>query len=240
MAQADGVPLFVEELTKSVLESGLLREASDQYKLQGPLLAPTIPTSLRDSLLARLDRFAPMKHILQIGACIGREFSYELLARVSALPDEPLEEALRKLTGTGLVYRRGVPPDATYTFKHALVQDAAYDSQLKSRRQQLHARLAQVLQEDFADRVASEPELLAHHYTQAGDLTAAIPWWCEAGKLAARRVALREAIGHFQKGLVLIEQLPPSPERDKLELSIRSRSTAHGSGGEAGKRPTWG
>jgi class 3 adenylate cyclase/tetratricopeptide (TPR) repeat protein len=221
VVQADGVPLFMEELTKSVLESGLLREAGDQYKLQSPLLAPTIPTSLRDSLLARLDRFAPMKHILQIGACIGREFSYELLARVSRLPDEPLEEALRKLTGTGLVYRRGIPPDATYTFKHALVQDAAYDSLLKSKRQQLHARLAQVLQEDFADRVASEPELLAHHYTQAGDLIAAIPWWCEAGKLAARRVALREAIGHFQKGLALIEQLPSSPERDKLELAIR-------------------
>jgi tetratricopeptide (TPR) repeat protein len=221
VAHADGVPLFVEELTKSVLESGLLREAGNQYELQSPLLALFIPTSLRDSLLARLDRMAPVKYILQIGACIGREFSYELLTRISGLSDEPLEEALRKLTEAGLVYRRGMPPDATYTFKHALVQDAAYDSLLQSKRQQLHARLAQVLQEDFADRVANEPELLAHHYTHAGSLAAAVPWWCEAGKLAARRVALREAVAHFQNGLALIEQLPPSSERDGLELSIR-------------------
>jgi len=220
VVQADGVPLFMEELTKSVLESGLLREASDQYKLQSPLLAPTIPTSLRDSLLARLDRFAPMKHILQIGACIGREFSYELLARVSMLPDEQLEEVLRKLTGTGLVYRRGLPPNATYTFKHALVQDAAYDSLLKSKRQQLHARIAQVLQEHFADRVALAPELLAHHYTQAGKPAMAIPRWREAGELSVRRVAFREAISHLDQGMQLIGSLPPSPERDDGELGL--------------------
>jgi tetratricopeptide (TPR) repeat protein len=114
-----------------------------------------------------------------------------------------------------------MPPDATYTFKHALVQDAAYDSLLKSKRQQLHAKLAQVLQEDFASQVANEPELLAHHHTQSGNLAAAVPWWREAGNLAAQRVALREAVGHFQKGLALLGQLPPSPERDALELSIR-------------------
>jgi len=221
VARTDGVPLFVEELTKSVLESGLLREAGDQYKLQTPLPALAIPTSLRDSLLARLDRLAPVKDIIQIGACIGREFSYGLLARISAVHDERLEEALRKLTDAGLVYRRGTPPDATYTFKHALVLDAAYDSLLKSKRQQLHAKLAQVLEEDFADRVANEPELLAHHYTQSGNLAMAISWWREAGKLAVRRVTLQEAVGHFQKGLTLIEQLPPSSERDGLELSIR-------------------
>jgi predicted ATPase len=128
LAHTDGVPLFVEELTKSVLESGLLREAGDAYLLQAPLPALAIPTSLRDSLLARLDRLAPVKEVAQIGACIGREFSYELLARVSTLSNELLEGALPKLTEAGMVYRRGTPPNATYTFKHALVQDAAYDS----------------------------------------------------------------------------------------------------------------
>ncbi|MEP7343811.1 MAG: AAA family ATPase [Gemmatimonadaceae bacterium] len=221
VAHTDGVPLFVEELTKSVLESGLLRETGDHYTLETPLPPLAIPTSLRDSLLARLDRLAPVKGIIQIGACIGREFSYELLARIPLLRDERLEEGLSKLTEAGMVYRRGTPPDATYTFKHALVQEAAYDSLLKSKRQQLHAQIARVLEEDFADRVANEPEQLAYHYTQSGNLTAAIPWWREAGKRAAQRVALQEAGVHFQKGLELITQLPPSTERDGLELSIR-------------------
>ena len=220
-ARTDGVPLFVEELTKSVLESGLLHEDGDHYTLRLPLSALAIPTSLRDSLLARLDRLAPIKHVIQIGACIGREFPYGLLARISALRDEPLEEALRKLTEAGLLYSRGTAPDATYTFKHALVQDAAYDSLLKSHRQQLHAQLARALELDFADRIANEPELLAHHYTESGNPDLAIPWWRKAGELAVRRVALQDAVAHFQKGLALIEQLPPSSERDKLELSIR-------------------
>jgi len=226
VAHTDGVPLFVEELTKSVLESGLLREVGDQYTLQAPLPALAIPTSLRDSLLARLDRLAPVKEIAQIGACIGREFSYELLAYISTLSTEQLEEALTKLTEAGLVYRRGTPPDATYTFKHALVQDAAYDSLLRSRRQQLHVQIAQVLEKHFSNRVASEPDLLAHHHTQAGNLSAAIPSWRKAGELAMRRMALQEAVGHFQKGLALTERLPSSSERDGLELSIREPLTA--------------
>jgi class 3 adenylate cyclase/tetratricopeptide (TPR) repeat protein len=221
VAHTDGVPLFVEELTKSVLESGLLQKDGDQYRLQRPLAALAIPTSLRDSLVARLDRLAPVKDVIQIGACIGREFPYGLLARISPLRGEQLEEALRKLTEAGLVYSRGTAPDATYTFKHALVQDVAYDSLLKSKKHALHAKLAQVLEEDFADRVANEPELLAHHYTRAGNPHKAIAWWREAGKLAARRMALQEAVGHFQEGLALIEQLPHSSERDRLELSIR-------------------
>jgi tetratricopeptide (TPR) repeat protein len=180
-----------------------------------------IPTSLRDSLLARLDRLASVKEIVQIGACIGREFSYKLLAALSTLKAERLEEALEKLTKTGLVFRRGTPPDATYTFKHALVQDAAHDSLLKSKRAQFHAQIAQVLEKDFSERVANEPELLAQHYAQSGNPAMAIPWWRKAGELAVRRVALQEAVAHFQKGLALIEQLPPSSERDKLELSIR-------------------
>ncbi len=221
VAHTDGVPLFVEELTKSVLESSLLREAGDGYILQAPLSALAIPTTLRDSLIARLDRLAPIREIAQIGACIGREFSYELLAALSPIMGEKLEEALEQLSNSGLVLRRGTPPDAIYTFKHALVQDAAYDSLLKSKRSQLHAQIGQVLERDFSDRVANEPELLAHHYTQAGNLSAAIPLWQKAGELAVRRVALQEAVGHCRQGLSLIERLPPSSERDGLELSIR-------------------
>ena len=181
LTHTDGVPLFIEELTKSVLESKLLREENDRYTLQAPLPALAIPTTLRDSLIARLDRLAPVRELAQIGACIGRQFSYELLARVSRLSNDQLEEAVQKLVEAGLVYRRGTPPDATYTFKHALVQDAAYDSLLKSRRALLHAQIARVLEKDFADALANEPELLAHHYTQAGDLAAAIPLWRKAG-----------------------------------------------------------
>ncbi len=221
LAHTDGVPLFVEELTKSILESKLLRDAGDRYVLDGPLPALAIPTTLRDSLIARLDRLAPIREVAQIGACIGREFSYELLAALSPLKGVKLDEALEQLTTSALVFRRGAPPDASYTFKHALVQDAAYDSLLKSRRAQLHAQIAQTLEEDFSDQVANAPELLAHHYTQAGNLLAAIPLWRKAGELALARVALQEAVGHFQKGLALIEQLSPSAERDKLELSIR-------------------
>jgi len=180
-----------------------------------------IPTTLRDSLLARLDRLAPIKEIAQIGACLGREFSYALLAAVSSLKGGQLDNALEQLTKTGLIFRRGTPPEATYTFKHALVQDAAYDSLLRGKRQQLHAHTAQVLENAFLERVANEPELLAHHYTQAGNLDAAIPLWRKAGELAMARVALQEAVAHFQKGLALIEQRPSSVERDGLELSIR-------------------
>jgi class 3 adenylate cyclase/predicted ATPase len=221
LAHTDGVPLFVEELTKSILESTLLRDAGDRYALDGPLPALAIPTTLRASLIARLDRLAPIREIAQIGACIGREFSYELLAALSPLKGAKLDEALKQLTNTGLLVRRGEPPATTYTFKHALVQDAAYDSLLKSKRAELHARIGRVLEMDFADQVANAPELLAYHFTQAGNLVTAIPLWREAGMLALRRVAFQEAVGHFQKGLTLIDQQPPSPERDSLELSIR-------------------
>jgi class 3 adenylate cyclase/tetratricopeptide (TPR) repeat protein len=222
LAHTDGVPLFVEELTKSTLESGLLRELGDQYVLPAPLPALAIPMSLRDSLVARLDRLASIKEIAQIGACIGREFSYVLLAAVSPLSGDHLEKALTTLVDAGLVFRRGTPPDTTYTFKHALVQDAAYDSLLKSKRLQLHARIAQALENDFSDLVVNEPELLAYHYTQAGNLDAAIPHWRKAGELDLKRVALQEAIGHLNLGLELCMTLPPSADRDAQELSLRS------------------
>ena len=178
--------------------------------------------TLRDSLTARLDSSPAAKEIAQIGAAIGREFSYELISAVVPRVKAELDAALERLTVSGLAFRRGTPPEATYTFKHALVQDTAYDSLLKAKRQQLHTEIAQVLEEDFADRVAIEPELLAYHYTQAGNLDMAIPWWTKAGMLAAQRVGLQEAVVHFERGLALIEQLPPTSERDALELPIRA------------------
>jgi len=215
------VPLFVEELTKSVLESGLLREAGDKYTLKAPLAALAIPTSLRDSLLARLDRLAPIREVAQIGACIGREFSYELLTAVSPLIGEGLEEALEQLTKTGLVFKRGTLPDATYTFKHALVQDAAYDSLLKSKRSQLHAQIAKVLEEHFSDIAANEPELLAHHFTQAGLNGRAVSYWIQAGQRASAKTALPEAVSHLSKALESIQTVSASTERDRSELEIR-------------------
>ncbi len=169
----------------------------------------------------------------QIGACIGREFSYELLAAVSPLKGERLDEALEQLTKTGLVFRRGTPPDATYTFKHALVQDAAYDSLLKSKRAQLHAQIAQVLERDFSERVANEPELLAHHFTQAGLNERAVPYWIKAGQRALARVALAEAVGHLTTALSVNERLPASVERDRQELDIRV-TACHGLPGISG------
>jgi class 3 adenylate cyclase/tetratricopeptide (TPR) repeat protein len=221
LERTDGVPLFVEELTRSVLESGQLRQEGDHYVLESPLLGLMIPASLRDSLMARLDRLGRVKELAQIGACIGREFSFELLLHISAMPPEELERELEKLAEAGLVSRSEPPPRAIYRFKHALVQDAAYDSLLKSRRRELHARIAVVLETDFADRVANAPDWLAHHHTEAGHLTKAIPLWRKAGMLAMARVALKEAVAHFMKGLRLVDQMAPSPERDSLELAIR-------------------
>jgi len=221
LTHTDGVPLFVEELTKSVLESGLMRDLGDHYVLDAPLPALAIPTTLRDSLLARLDRLAPIREIAQIGACIGREFSYELLVAVSPLKGMGLDEALEQLTKTGLVSRRGMPPDAIYIFKHALVQDAAYDSLLKSRRAQLHAQIAKVLEKDFSDTVANEPELLAHHFTQAGLTKQAIGYWHLAAKRAGQRLAYAEAIAYFQRGIELAGTLPDAPDVAELELGLQ-------------------
>lgn len=219
LARTDGVPLFVEELTRSLLESGLLRAEGDRWSLSASIDDASIPTSLRDSLTARLDRLEGCKEIAQIGACIGREFSYRLIAKIAPLGSPALEEALERLSDAGLVARRNEPPAATYTFKHALVQDAAYDSLLKSRRKELHTAIALAIEGEFVR--SAEPEWVAHHHTQAGNLSEAVPLWRRAGALAVERLALREAVAHFEKGLGLIRQLPPSIERDRLELSIR-------------------
>jgi tetratricopeptide (TPR) repeat protein len=221
LAHTDGVPLFVEELTKSTLETKLLRDAGDSYVLEGPLPRLAIPTTLRDSLIARLDRLAPIREVAQIGACIGREFSYELLAAVTPFKDTKLDEALEQLTGSGLLFRRGTPPDATYTFKHALVQDAAYDSLLKSRRTQLHSQIARTLQRDFSERVAHEPETLAHHYMEAAAFEQAAVYWRLAAERASARFANAEAIAHARKGLAALALVPPSADRIDAELALR-------------------
>ncbi len=220
VARTDGVPLFVEELTKTVLESGLLTDTGDHYELSGPLPPLAIPATLHDSLIARLDRLAPVKEVAQIGAVIGREFSHELLTAVSPLAADKLGEALDQLVRSELAFRRGAPPKASYTFKHALIQDAAYQSLLKSKRQQLHARIARALEERLTDAGETGPEVLARHLTEAGLAERAIPYWRRAGELAAARSADVEAIAHLSKGLELIATLPDSPEHLNEELAL--------------------
>src|SRR6202161_4978381 len=181
-----------------------------------------MPATLRDSLMARLDRFMPVKEIAQIGAAIGREFSYELIEAVAPMPKAQLDDALVQLCAAGLAFRRGTPPDAVYTFKHALVQDAAYDSLLKSRRQELHGKIARVIEQRFPNIKITEPEVLAHHLTAAGLAEAAIPLWQTAGDLASKRMALTEAISHLDQGLGLISNLSRSSQRDASELGLRT------------------
>jgi class 3 adenylate cyclase/predicted ATPase len=217
----DGVPLFVEELTKAVLELGLLEEGAGGYTLAGPLPPLAIPSTLRDSLMARLDRRAPVREVAQVGAVIGREFSHELLAAVAGLPEAELDHATEQLVTTGLVFRRGGPAQAVYLFKHALVQDAAYGSLLISRRQQLHARIAQVLEERFPETAETEPELLAHHFGQAGLAEEAVDYHERAGRRALARSALAEALAQFGAALARLQDLPRAEGRLRRELALR-------------------
>jgi len=221
VARTDGVPLFVEELTKTVLESSLLREENSHYVLDGPLLPLAIPTSLHASLMARLDRLASVREVAQMGAAIGREFSYELLALLTPLPDEQLRQALEQLASTEFVFSRGAPPGATYTFKHALVQDAAYSTLLRSTRQQLHTRIVNVLEAQFPDTAATQPELLMHHCTQGGLTAKAAGYGHRAGEMANRRGAMTEALSHFNKALRLLASQPESTERDQQEFRLQ-------------------
>ncbi|SIO47947.1 Predicted ATPase [Bradyrhizobium erythrophlei] len=222
LAKTDGVPLFVEELTKTVLESGLLEDTGDCYELTGPLPPLAIPATLQDSLMARLDRLAPVKEVAQMAACIGREFSHELLAAVASPGENALGDALAQLLTAELIFRRGVPPKVGYSFKHALVQDVAHESLLKSRRQQIHARIAAVLEECFPTVAETEPETLAQHLTEAGLADRAVGYWLRAGRNAAERSANLEAISHLSKGLEALNRLPEDPERDRQELALQT------------------
>jgi predicted ATPase len=222
LVKTDGVPLFVEELTKAVLESGLLEEAGDSLALCGPWSPLSIPTTLHDSLLARLDRLAPVKEVAQTGAVIGREFTRELLSAVVQLPDEALNVALDQLVASQLVFRRGDALAATYTFKHALVRDAAYQSLLRSRRRQLHSRVAQVLETEFPELAEAEPEVLAWHYTGADLKEQAVRYWQRAGQRAVERSAHVEAIAHLNQGLEVLATLPDTAERTQQELALQT------------------
>jgi predicted ATPase len=221
-AKTDGVPLFVEELTKTVLESGLLRDAGDHYELSGPVPSLAIPSTLHDSLLARLDRLAPVKEIAQIGAALGREFPHALLAAVADRPEPELLSALDQLVAAELVFRRSASPETTYSFKHALVQDAAYGTLLKSRRQQLHARIAEVLETQFPETAATQPELLAYHCAQAGLAETAVGYWCRAGEQALARSAVAEAAAQLHNGLELVKDLPEGANPRSRELELQT------------------
>jgi class 3 adenylate cyclase len=218
--RTDGVPLFVEELTKSVLESGLLHEAADRYVLDGALPPFAIPTSLHDSLIARLDRLASVRLVAQTGAAIGREFPYALLRAVSRLPEDELQAALARLVASELVFQRGTPPDAVYAFKHALVQDAAHGSLLRSSRQQLHAQIAEVLETDSPELMDNQPELFAQHYAEAGLVEKSVACWGKAGRRSVARSAMAEAASQLQKGLDQLALLPVNPEHQRQELEF--------------------
>jgi predicted ATPase len=219
VAKTDGVPLFVEELTKTVLESVESVESIGSHD-RTSFQAIAIPATLHDSLMARLDRLGTVKEVAQLGATIGREFSYELLQAVSPLDEVTLQHGLKQLVEAELVYQRGLLPQAHYLFKHALIQDTAYQSLLKSTRQQSHRQIAQVLEGRFPETVATQPELLAQHYTEASLIAPAIPYWHKAGQRAIQRSAYVEAINHLTKGLELLKTLPDTPERAQQELTL--------------------
>jgi len=226
--RTDGVPLFVEELTKTVLESSLLKDNGDGYVLSGPIPARAIPDSLQDSLMARLDRLAPVKEVAQLAAALGRRFSQDLLARVSKLAESTLNDALSQLMEAELVYRRGLPSELVYEFKHALVREAAYNSLLRSKRQQLHVEIARILEEQFPDAVEANPELLSHHYQSAGLTERAIPYSIRAGDIATSRYASTEAGAHYQAALEMANALAASDTaaRARIEAILKLASVS--------------
>src|SRR6266542_915581 len=222
VAKTDGVPIFVEELTRMMLESDWLAEDADEYRLAGPLPSISIPTTLQDSLLARLDRLGTAKDVAQLASVLGREFTYEMLAAVSPADGERLRRDLDRLVAAELLYQRSQPPSAAYTFRHALIQDAAYGLLLTSTRQQHHRRVAETLSERFRDIVETQPELLAHHFSEAGLTDQAVGHWLRAGRRALGRSANVEASSHARRGLELLRRAPDSPERDALELALET------------------
>ena len=221
LERTDGIPLFVEEMTKAVLEAGS-EDDGRQTTAAMPSPALGVPASLHASLMARLDRLGPAKEVAQIGAAIGREFSHALLAAVSRKPEAELNSALDRLTDAGLLFQQGVPPHATYLFKHALVQDAAYGTLLREPRRALHARIAETLESQFAEIAESQPELLARHYTEAGQIEKAAGLWGKAGQRSLERSALVEAVAQITHGLDQIATLPSTPalRREKIKLQV--------------------
>jgi predicted ATPase len=221
VTHADGVPLYVEELTKALLESTLLQEQPEHYRLTGPLTDVAIPATLQDALMARLDRLPTVREVAQLGAVLGREFAYEMLHALAGVEESTLQDGLAQLVGAELLYQRGRPPRATYIFKHALVQEVAYQSLLRRTRQHYHQQVAELLERRFPDLAQTEPDLMAHHYTEAGCPPQAIPYWQRAGQQAHQRSANLEAVQHLTKGLELLATLPETPARAQQELDLQ-------------------
>ena len=223
---ADGIPLCIEEMTRTLLEGSLLREENGQYILSGPLPSLAIPSSLHDSLMARLDRLGAVKEVAQIGAAIGREFSYNIVKAVANRPDDRLQDELNQLVGAGLIFSRGGPTQTSYVFKHALVQDAAYGTLLRGRRQELHAGIANALEEHVVPPLGEEAPvgagaaLLAYHWLRGEDWEKALNYTLEAAERAKQLFARPEAINHYWQALALMERLPQTPERGRLQCDV--------------------
>ncbi|MEM7251705.1 MAG: protein kinase [Pseudomonadota bacterium] len=217
--RAGGVPLFLEELVAAVLAADLPGSGESSEVTSGAY-ARVVPVSLQDSLMAQLDRLGPTRGLAQVAACLGRQFGFELLLEVTGIDEVSLAAGLDELAQAGLVQRRGSPPHSMYFFKHALVQDAAYGSLLRSRRKELHARTANVLQSTFEDRVHAEPELLAHHWSEAEEYKTAIDYWHRASRIAIRKSAYVECIEHLSKGIGLLDHLASDEVRQSLELEL--------------------
>jgi DNA-binding winged helix-turn-helix (wHTH) protein/tetratricopeptide (TPR) repeat protein len=221
VARTDGVPLYVEEVTKFVLESGMVREVGDRYELTGKLPPRAVPATLSASLTARLDRLPAVKDIAQVAAAIGGDFSYGVIAAVSALPEQDLRDGLAQLVAAELIFQRGVPPDATYRFKHSLVRDAAYNGLVTDRRQVLHGRIARTLEEQFPAIAATVPGTLAHHHAEAGAPAKAAAYLAKAGRQSLDRSAIAEAIAHLQRALDLLSGVPETAEHKRQEIDAR-------------------
>jgi len=219
--KTDGVPLFVEELTKAFLEADILREEADHYSLRGPLTEVAVPTTLKDSLMARLDRLPMVREVAQLAAVLGREFAYEQLQALAGVEEKILQDGLAQLVDTELLYRRGRASQATYSFRHALVQDVAYHSLLRRTREQYHEQVAQLLASQHPEVVKNEPEVIAHHYTEAGNAEQAVIYWEKAGRRTSQQSANLEAVAHFTKGLEMLQSLPDTPERRQRELNMQ-------------------
>jgi tetratricopeptide (TPR) repeat protein len=221
VAKADGVPLYVEELTKAILGSGVLEARGDAYVLSGELAQLHIPATLQDSLMARLDRAPRLREVAQLGSVLGRGFAYDMISALAGIEEQMLQSGLGQLVVDELLYQRGRPPRSRYLFKHALIQDAAYQSLLKRTRQQHHERVAKVLEDRFPEVANTQPELVAHHYTEANCPAQAIAYWHKAGAAAASKSANVEAIDQFRRGLALVEALPDMRERAARELDLQ-------------------
>ena len=219
--RTDGVPLFIEELTKSVVESGLVREVGDHYAVTGLAAPLAIPTTLHASLLARLDRLAATREVAQIGAALGRSFSHELISAVAQVPRQKLDDALEQLVHAELIFRRGSPPHAEYTFKHALVQDAAYSTLLRSRRHQLHGHITAILEAHFPEIVQTQPEVLARHSAEAVLAEKAAGYCLKAGQQAMARWAMTEAVAQLRRGLEFLSGIPDETLRNERELDLQ-------------------